>query len=79
MFISVGKGRKQREKIKMALFNATATPNDGNAYSVMGSVQKAMKSAGATKEELATYWEEATAGDYDNLIQVSMRYVELEG
>ena len=44
----------------------------------MGAVQKAMKSAGATKEELAAYWEEATAGDYGNLISVSMHYVELE-
>jgi hypothetical protein len=62
----------------MALFNVTATPRDGNAYSIMGAVQKAMKSAGATKEELTTYWEEATAGDYGNLISVSMHYVELE-
>lgn len=63
----------------MPLFNATATPRDGNAYSIMGAVQKAMKTAGATKEELAAYWEEATAGDYDNLLSVSMNYVDLEG
>jgi hypothetical protein len=62
----------------MAKYNVTATPRDGNAYSIMGAVQKAMKSAGATKEELAAYWEEATAGDYGNLISVSMHYVELE-
>ena len=62
----------------MALFNVTATPRDGNAYSIMSAVQKAMKSAGATKEELTAYWEEATAGDYGNLISVSMHYVELE-
>jgi hypothetical protein len=63
----------------MALFNVTATPRDGNAYSIMGAVQKAMKSAGATDKQLAAYYTEATAGDYDNLITVSMHYVGIEG
>lgn len=51
--------------------------NDGNAYAIMGAVQKALKSAGASKEELDRYFTESTAGDYDNLLRVAMEWVEV--
>jgi hypothetical protein len=40
---------------------------DGNAYAIMGVVTHALRRA------------QATAGDYDNLLQVSMRYVNVGG
>tara|TARA_R110000822_G_scaffold307564_1_gene434745 strand:+ start:808 stop:1032 length:225 start_codon:yes stop_codon:yes gene_type:complete len=62
----------------MAKYNVTATPRDGNAYSIAAAVIRAMKSEGATKEETTAYWEEATAGDYGNLLRVSLDYVNLD-
>jgi hypothetical protein len=62
----------------MAKYNVTATPRDSNAYSIMAAVQRAMKSEGADIVELAAYWEEATAGDYGNLLRVSLDYVNLD-
>ena len=40
---------------------------DGNAFSIMGRVKKALIGAGADKWYIDGYVEEATAGDYDNL------------
>ena len=41
---------------------------DGNAYAIMGAVQRKLKTAGASKEELDQYLAESMSGDYDNLI-----------
>lgn len=51
--------------------------NDGNAFSIMGAVQKALKAEGATKAELDQYLAESMAGDYDNLLRVAMAWVEV--
>lgn len=49
--------------------------NEGNAFSILGRVKRALQEAGADKEYIEQYMEEATYGDYDHLIQVTMRYV----
>ena len=51
---------------------------DGNAFSIMGRVKQALKRAGADKEFIDQYLSEATSGDYDHLLAVSMGYVEVE-
>jgi hypothetical protein len=51
---------------------------DGNAFSIMGRVKQALIRAGADKEYIDGYLEEATAGDYDHLLVVTMRYVDVE-
>jgi len=51
---------------------------DGNAFAVMGSVKRALKNAGADKEYIDKYISEATSGDYDHLLAVSMRYINVE-
>ncbi len=51
---------------------------DGNAFSIMGRVKKALMLAGADKEYIDKYLKEATSGDYDHLLVVSMEYVEIE-
>lgn len=49
---------------------------DGNAFSVMGFVQRHMKKAGYTQEEIADYLQRAKSSDYDNLLMVSMEQVD---
>ena len=51
---------------------------DGNAFSIMGNVRRALKRAGADKEYIDKYSKEAMAGDYDNLLCVTMEYVDVE-
>ncbi len=51
---------------------------DGNAFSIMGMVKQVLKRAGADKEYINKYMNEAMSGDYDNLLTVSMEYVNVE-
>lgn len=51
---------------------------DGNAFAILGRVTKALKRAGASKEEVDEFMAEATSGDYDHLLQTVMRWVEVE-
>ena len=45
---------------------------DGNAFSIMGYVRKAMKRERCTKEEIDAFTKEATSGDYNHLICISV-------
>ncbi len=50
---------------------------DGNAFAIMGAVTKALRRAGAPKEEIDQYRAEATSGDYPNLLRVTSEWVEI--
>ena len=52
--------------------------NDGNAFSIMGAVRKALRRAGVSSDEIAEYTAQSTAGDYDNLLRVAMSWVVVE-
>lgn len=49
---------------------------DGNAYSVMGYVRKAMKESGFSEQEIKAYTDDAMSGDYDHLLCVSVEMVD---
>ena len=50
---------------------------DGNAFAIMGAVSKAMRRAGASDEVIKEYQAQSQSGDYDNLVQVAMKHVNL--
>jgi hypothetical protein len=54
------------------------TGSDGNAFSIMAKVKQAMKKNGVPKEEIDKYVVESMSGDYDNLLCVAMKYVNVE-
>jgi hypothetical protein len=54
------------------------TGHDGNAFAVMGTVKQALRLSGADKEYIDKYLSEATSGDYNHLLAVSMKYVDVE-
>ncbi len=51
---------------------------DGNAFYILGKVSKALRRAGYDKQFVDDFITQATAGDYDNLLQVVMTYVDVE-
>jgi hypothetical protein len=51
--------------------------HDGNAFSIMGAVTKAMRRAGVSREEQDQYFQEATAGDYNQLLVTTMKWVNV--
>lgn len=52
------------------------TGQDGNAFAIIGKVVRALKAADA--DDWGQYMAEATAGDYDHLLQTTMRWVNVE-
>lgn len=53
----------------------TLVGEDGNAFAIMGRVSKALKDAGNDESVIESYIEQATAGDYDHLLQVTLAFV----
>ncbi len=51
---------------------------DGNAHAIMGAVVTALRKAGVPANRIERYKEESKAGDYDNVIQTAMRWVNVE-
>ena len=49
---------------------------DGNAFSIMGYVRKSMRECGRAKEGIDSYLKEATSGNYDNLLCISINVIE---
>lgn len=60
------KTRKSKPPLKL-------TGRDGNAFVIMGAAQAAAKSAGWSKDEIDEYMKDAMSGDYDHLLQATMR------
>ncbi len=49
---------------------------DGNAFSVMAYVSKAMKTANYTKQEIENYRKLCMSGDYNHLLALSMEWLD---
>ena len=52
---------------------------DGNAFSILGRVQGAMRRAGVSQEDRDAFMAEATSGDYDHLLRTVMATVDTVG
>ena len=50
--------------------------SDGNAFGLMGKVKRALKDGGRS-DLVKPFMAEAMSGDYDNLLQTCMKYVEV--
>ncbi len=55
----------------------TLVGEDGNAFSILGRVSRALREAKVPDAERDAFREEATSGDYDHLLQTVMRWVEV--
>ena len=54
------------------------TGRDGNAFSIIAAVCKAMRKAGCDKADIDAYTAAATSGDYDNLLRVTAQTVNVQ-
>lgn len=64
------------EGIKYPEIHVQLSGEDGNAMFILGKISIAMKKAGVSKEERDKFFEEATAGNYDNLLRVCQEWVD---
>lgn len=51
---------------------------DGNAFSILSKVNRALREAGVDETEIQKFLEEAKSGDYDHLLQTCMAWVSVE-
>jgi len=69
---------KEREMdCKYPSVTVRLTGQDGNAFSIMGRVTRALRREGVSKEEIDKYREESMSGDYDNVLATAMRWVDV--
>ncbi len=52
--------------------------HDGNAFSILGRVTRELRRAGVSDQEVQAYTDEASSGDYDHLLRVTMHTVSIE-
>ena len=50
---------------------------DGNVFSILARASKAGRNAGWSAEQINTFSEDATSGDYDHALQTCMTYFEV--
>jgi hypothetical protein len=66
-----------RVKIRHPEVMVQLTGTDGDAFAVLGAVKNALAGAGVSESGQAEFWTEATARDYDTLLQACMRWVDV--
>jgi len=69
--------KRQKQTVKYPDIEVELSDSDGNAFMIMGRVRKAMRRAGIAEEEIQKFRNEATAGDYDHMLQTCMKWVEI--
>jgi hypothetical protein len=53
------------------------TGHDGNAFLILSRCRRSAREAGLSDGEITAFMAEATAKDYDHLLQVAMRWFEV--
>jgi|SRR5215204_6476323 len=51
------------------------TGEDGNAFAILGRVRQAMRRGKVSEKEIQAFQDEATSGDYNNVLATCMRWV----
>ncbi len=63
--------------VKYPDISVRLTGQSGNAFAILGAVNKALRTAKVDKKERDAFMAEATSGDYDHLLQTAMKWVDV--
>lgn len=55
----------------------TLIGTDGNSFAILGRARTAARQAHWSGQKLKQYMDEATSGDYDHLLRITMKYFEV--
>ena len=66
------------ESVKYPEITVKLVGEDGNAFAILGKCRMAMKRARCSQEEIDLFYKEATSGDYDHLLQICVKWFNLE-
>tara|TARA_Y100001973_G_C5186556_1_gene328212 strand:+ start:1551 stop:1754 length:204 start_codon:yes stop_codon:yes gene_type:complete len=62
------------QEIKFPEVEVNISEIDGNAFSIIGEVKRALRGK-ASPEQIEEYMREAMSGDYDHVLQTTMKMV----
>ena len=51
--------------------------NDGNAMTILGNCTRSARMNGVPQEDIDQFFNEATSGDYDHLLQTCMKWFDV--
>jgi hypothetical protein len=54
------------------------TGQDGNAFAILDRTTRVLRQAGLDQDEIDQCYAEVTSGDYDHLLETTMRWVDWE-
>lgn len=63
--------------VKYPDIHVRLTGRDSNAMNLIGPVMTALRRAKVSPEEVQAFVNEATSGDYDNVLQTCMKWVDI--
>lgn len=63
--------------VKYPNIEVKLTGTDGNAFAIIGKVKAALRKNAVPREEQEAFMKEAMSGDYNNVLQTAMRWVEV--
>lgn len=63
--------------VKFPHVSVQLTGKNGNAFVILGLVANAMRRAGVPDTDIKAFREEAMQGDYDHLLRVCMKTVDV--
>ena len=69
--------KEEKNVVKYPEIEVELLGTDGNAFALIGVVQKALKKAEVSKEEINEFFDEATSGDYNHLLRTCMTWVNV--
>ena len=64
-------------EVKYPNVKVQLSEEDGNAFSIIGRVRRALLKGGVAPDQIEEYCKEAMSGDYDHLLQTTMKWVDV--
>jgi hypothetical protein len=72
----VGRAVAKPSVIKYPHIAVQLTGQDGNAFAILGACRRAARKADLSDTEIAAFFDEASAGDYNQLLATCMRWFD---
>ena len=69
---------EKKIKLEQTGIKVKLVGEDGNAFYILGKVQRALRRGGKGKEFIEAFTKEATSADYNHLLATVMEVVEVE-
>ena len=66
------------QEVKYPQVKVKLVGEDGNAFSILGRVTRAMREAGLSEGQRNEFFKQATSGDYDKLLLTVMEFVTVD-